>query len=221
MGEMPMPGGWTMSMAWMRMPGQSWPGAAASFVGMWAVMMVAMMLPCLVPMLLRYRQAAVSTRLGALTAVVGLGYFFVWTVFGMAAFPLGVALAEAEMQQPALARAVPLATGLVVVAVGALQFSAWKRRQLACCREAPCHGLRADAGAAFRHGLRLGLRCSYCCAGLTAVLLVIGVMDLVAMALVTAAIVAERLAGERVARVIGAVVVVSGLVQILRASALG
>jgi hypothetical protein len=31
MGEMPMPGGWTMSMAWMRMPGQTWPGAAASF----------------------------------------------------------------------------------------------------------------------------------------------------------------------------------------------
>ena len=57
MGEMPMPGGWTMSMAWMRMPGQTWPGAAASFFGMWIVMMVAMMLPSLVPMLWRYRQA--------------------------------------------------------------------------------------------------------------------------------------------------------------------
>ena len=32
MGEMPMPGGWTMSMAWMRMPGQTWPGIAASFL---------------------------------------------------------------------------------------------------------------------------------------------------------------------------------------------
>ena len=28
MGGMPMPGGWTMSMTWMRMPGQTWPGAA-------------------------------------------------------------------------------------------------------------------------------------------------------------------------------------------------
>src|SRR6266850_4194636 len=54
MGEMTMPGGWTMSMAWM--PGQTWPGAAA-FLGMWVVMMVAMMLPSLVPMLWRYRQA--------------------------------------------------------------------------------------------------------------------------------------------------------------------
>ena len=57
MGEMPMPGSWTMSMAWMRMPGQTWPGSAASFLGMWVVMMVAMILPCLVPMLWRYRQA--------------------------------------------------------------------------------------------------------------------------------------------------------------------
>src|SRR5687768_16430294 len=45
MDAMPMTGGWTMSMAWMRMPGQTWPGAAASFLGMWVVMMVAMMLP--------------------------------------------------------------------------------------------------------------------------------------------------------------------------------
>ena len=35
MGEMPMPGSWTMSMAWMRMPGQTWPGVAVSFLGMW------------------------------------------------------------------------------------------------------------------------------------------------------------------------------------------
>src|SRR5262245_12996716 len=57
LGGMPMPGGWTMSMAWMRMPGQTWPGAAASFLAMWLVMMLAMMLPSLVPMLRRYREA--------------------------------------------------------------------------------------------------------------------------------------------------------------------
>src|SRR6516225_1270753 len=78
MGGMAMPGGWTMSMAWMRMPGQTWLGAAASFLRMWVVMMVAMMLPSLVPMLLRYRQAigrTGETRLGRLTALVGTGYF--------------------------------------------------------------------------------------------------------------------------------------------------
>jgi len=228
MGEMPMPGGWTMSMAWMRMPGQTWPAAAASFLGMWTVMMVAMMLPSLVPMLWRYRRAVgttADTRLGRLTALVGTGYFFVWTVFGLAVYPLGVALAAIEMEQPALARAVPIAMGIVVVIAGALQFTAWKARQLACCREMPGRDRRlpADAGAAWRHGLRLGLHCSRCCAGLMAILLVIGVMDLGVMALVTAAITVERLApaGERVARAIGAVVVVAGLLLIVRATGLG
>jgi predicted metal-binding membrane protein len=214
MGEMPMPGGWTMSMAWMRMPGQTWPGAAVSFLGMWVAMMVAMMLPSLVPMLWRYREAVGRTgepRLGRLTALVGVGYFFVWTVFGVAAFPLGAALAAIEMEQPSLAHAVPIAIGVVVLIAGFLQFTALKARHLDCCREAPGRGptLPADAGTAWRHGLRLGLHCSHCCASLMAILLVIGVMDLRAMAFVGAAITAERLApaGERVARAIGAVAV--------------
>ena len=225
---MPMPGGWTMSMAWMRMPGQTWPGAAASFLGMWVVMMVAMMLPSLVPMLWRYRQAVGRTgepRLARLTALVGTGYFSVWTVFGMAAFPLGVALAAVEMQQPVLARAIPIAVGAVVLIAGVLQFTAWKARHLACCRTAPGRGrtLPADAGTAWRHGLRLGLHCTYSCGGLMALLLVIGVMDLRAMAVVTAAITVERLApaGERVARAIGAVVIGAGLFLIARAAGLG
>ena len=228
MGEMPMPGGWTMSMAWMRMPGQTWSGAAASFLGMWVVMMVAMMLPSLVPMLWRYRQAVGSTgeaRLARLTALVGVGYFSVWAVLGMALFPLGVALAAAEMQQPELARAVPIAVGVVVLLAGYLQLTVWKAGHLACCREAPGRGrtLPADAGTAWLHGLRLGLRCSHCCFGLMAILLVIGVMDLRAMAVVAAAITVERLApaGEHVARAIGAVVVGAGLVLIARAAGLG
>src|SRR5262245_30324635 len=57
MGGMPMPGGWTMSMAWTPMQGLTWVAAAAWFIGMWVVMMMAMMLPSLVPMLRRYRRS--------------------------------------------------------------------------------------------------------------------------------------------------------------------
>ncbi|MDB5447308.1 MAG: hypothetical protein JWQ97_2625, partial [Phenylobacterium sp.] len=160
-----------------------------------------------------------------LTARVGVGYFLVWTVSGMAAYALGVGLAAVEMRQPVLARAVPIGVGVVVLVAGALQFTAWKARHLACCREAPGrgHALPADAGTAWRHGLRLGLHCSFCCAGLTAILLVIGVMDLRAMAAVTAAIAVERLApaGARVARAIGVVVVGAGLLLIARAAGVG
>ena len=58
MPAMPMAGGWTMSMAWMRMPDHTWAEAAASWLGMWVVMMAAMMLPSLVSMLCHYREAA-------------------------------------------------------------------------------------------------------------------------------------------------------------------
>jgi predicted metal-binding membrane protein len=226
MGDMPMPGGWTMSMAWMRMPGQTWPAAAASFLGMWLVMMVAMMLPSLVPMLSRYRRAVAPSgqaHLGWLTAIVGAGYFFVWTVFGMAVFPLGVALAALEMRRPALARAVPAIVGLFVLGAGALQLTAWKARHLACCREGPGRALPADGLTAWSHGLRLGIHCVTCCLGLTVILLVVGVMDLRAMVIVTVAITIERLApaGQRVARVTGAVVVGAGLLLIARTARLG
>jgi predicted metal-binding membrane protein len=81
MGEMPMPGGWTMSMAWMRMRGQTWPSAATSFLGMWVEMMVAMMLPSVVPMLWRYRQAVGrtgETRLGVVVLIAGSLQFTAW-----------------------------------------------------------------------------------------------------------------------------------------------
>jgi predicted metal-binding membrane protein len=226
MQTMPMPGGWTMSMAWMRMPGQTWPDAAARFLGMWIVMMMAMMLPALAPMLARYRHAVVrtaGTRRGPLTALVALGYFFVWTVAGTLVFPLGALLAAFEMQQPAAARAVPIAIGLVVLIAGCLQLTAWKARQLSCCRETPARAdPRADAArSAWRHGLRLGVDCGRCCANLMAILLAAGVMDLPLMAVVTAAITAERLApfGERIARAIGVALVAAGLCLIARAVA--
>lgn len=227
MDGMTMPGGWTLSMAWMAMPGQSWPGAVASFLGMWLVMMVAMMQPSLVPMLWRYRRAvggAAGRRLGWLTALAGTGYFFVWTMFGLVVFPLGAGLGAIAMELPALARAVPFAVGVVVLAAGAFQFTTWKAHHLACCREtAGCrHAFRPDANTAWRHGLRLGIHCTYCCANLMVIPLVIGVMDLRAMAVATAAITLERLApaGERMARAIGAVTLGAGLFLIARAAAL-
>ncbi|HEY6971638.1 MAG TPA: DUF2182 domain-containing protein [Candidatus Angelobacter sp.] len=227
MGEMPMPGGWTMSMAWMRMPEQTWAVATASFLGMWVVMMVAMMVPSLIPMLRRYRQAVGGTggtRLGRLTSLVGVAYFVVWTVFGIVTFALGIALAAIEMQYPALARAVPIVAGVVVLIAGLLQFTPWKARHLARCRDAPGGGctLSADSVTAWRHGLRLGLDCSLCCAGLMAILLVIGIMNLGAMAVVAVVITVERLApaSERVARAIGVIAIGTGLFLIARTAGL-
>ncbi len=223
-GEMPMPGGWTMSMVWMRMPGQTWVDAAASFLGMWIVMMLAMMLPSLVPMLSRYRQAirrAPGARVGWLTAMTGIGYFLAWSVYGIVAFPLGAALTGLAMQQPAVARAVPIAVGVVVLSAGALQFTAWKAHHLACCRQGTVLDsvLQPRAGSALRHGVRLGIECIRCCGALMAVLLVVGFMDVPVMAVVAAAITVERLApaAESAARAVGVVAVAGGLSLIVSA----
>jgi predicted metal-binding membrane protein len=192
---------------------------------MWTLMMIAMTLSSLMPTLRRYPEAVGTTGetgLGRLTTLVGVGYFFVWNVFGIIAFSLGAPLARIEMRHPALARGVPVGVCLVFPIAGALQFTTWKAHHLACCREAPSGALPADAGTAWRYGLRLGLHCSYCCAGLTAVLLAIGVMNLRAMAALTAAITLERLtpAGERTARTIGAMVIGAGLLMPARVAGL-
>jgi predicted metal-binding membrane protein len=82
--------------------------------------------------------------------------------------------------------------------------------------------LAADAGTAWRHGMRLGVHCSSCSAGLTAILLVMGVMDLGVMAVVGTAMIAERFApdGERVARAIGVLVVCAGVRLLAQAAGL-
>ena len=213
-----------MSMAWMRMTGQSWLGAAANFLGMWTVMMVAMMLPSLAPILWRYRKAVndtTETHLNWPTALVGLGYFFVWIAIGAAIFPLGAAIAAAEMESSVLARFVPLAAGVVVLMAGALQFTPWKAHHLAFCREVPGRGVKpaADTEAAWRYGLHLGVHCGNTCANLTAILLVVGVMDLRAMTLIAIAITIERLTpmGQRAARAIGALTVAAGVFFVAQA----
>jgi len=218
MADAPMPGGWAMSMMWAPMCGQTWAGLAACFAGMWSAMTVAMMLPVLAPALWSYRTAVAgtaATRADRLTALAGLGYFAVWTGCGVTVFALGIALTQTALRYAAFAHAVPIASGIIVIIAGAFQFSAWKARLLACCcampecrRHAP-----ATAGAAWRHGLRLGLHCIGCCANLSVILLVVGAMDLRAMALVTIAIAAERLAADGIymARIVGAAAIGMGL----------
>jgi predicted metal-binding membrane protein len=218
MSEMQMAGGWTMSMMWMRAPGQTWLGAAASFVGMWIVMMAPMMAPSFTPVLWRYAQAArgVGERgVGRLTALVAAAYLFVWAAMGAVVFPLGAALLAIAMHEPLLAHAQPVAVGVALMIAGALQFTSWKAQQLALCRQTPGHGdtVPVHLGAVLRYGLCVGLRCTSSCAGLTAVMLLLGFMDVRVIIVVASAITAERLApaGVAVARAVGGVVIGGGL----------
>ncbi|GGP23807.1 DUF2182 domain-containing protein [Silvimonas iriomotensis] len=195
MSGMPMPGGWTMSMMWMRMPGQSWISAAAGFMAMWLWMMAGMMLPVLAPALWQQRCTLAShssLRKAWLNLVTACGYFLVWALAGLIIWLAGLWLADQTMRYPALARCVPLLNGLVVVMAGLAQFTRHKARLLQRCHDAPCHPHASTTRAAVWQGIRHGWHCNLCCANLTLVLLVCGMMDWAVMLAVTAAIVLER-----------------------------
>ncbi len=198
-----------------------WTGSTAiHFIGMWATMMAVMMLPSLVPMLWRYRTVlaksnGITPLSGIFVALAAAAYFAVWAATGVVVFPLGAALSSLLMTSPSLSTLVPTATGVVLIIAGLLQFTRWKRRQLARCGQMPDAGfvLPPTPGNALLHGLRLGSRCAKCCAPLTAMLLVLGAMDMRYMAVMTLATTLERLPhiGVRSARLIGAAAVLSAL----------
>jgi predicted metal-binding membrane protein len=221
MGGMPMPGGWTLSMAWMRMPGQTWPQVALSFLGMWGVMMAAMMLPAVLPLLWRYRRALAGTpHPNTLTLLALAGYFSVWTLWALAVFPAGAVLAELTLASPPLARSMPAAAAVLVLGAGGVQLSAWKARALCGCRARRLPPA-AGSAAALRHGLVLGMDCSRCCGNLMLILPATGVMDLRVMALVTAAIVLERqVSGIWAARLTGVLTLAAGALLLARAAGL-
>ena len=207
----------------MPMPGQTWFQMAVSFMGMWTVMMAAMMLPSLVPTLSRYRlfaHALGETRLAGLTVLAGGGYFFVWAGFGAAAYMLGFLWMAAEMNWMDLAQFVTVAGAVVLLLTGCFQLTAWKAHQLDCCREAPDteQPHPSGLGGAWRYGLRLGLHCCLCCSGFMLILLVTGMTNLASMALVAAAITLERLAPKPllVARTLGILLLFAGALGIAR-----
>jgi predicted metal-binding membrane protein len=203
--------------------GQSWLGAAASFVWMWALMMVPMMLPASIPMLRRYRLALGAPNRAGRIAFAFAGYCLVWVAAGVLVYSIVATIAVIEAHQPALAATRPVAAGLIVLLAGLVQITGWKARGVQCCREVPeGWAISSRTVASLRHGVRLGLHCVRCCGNLMAVLLAVGMMDLRWMAVVTAAITVERVvpSGERLARAIGAGVIVWGVVLIVRATGL-
>ena len=228
-GAMPMPGGWTMGMAWMRMPGQGWIGAGAMFATMWVAMMVAMMLPSSLPMLLLYRRVVMSRgegHAGALVWLMASAYFLIWTGFGVVAYGVGVTIANAAMRSSSISRLVPMAAGGALVVAGLYQVTPWKSACLKHCRdpfELVAHHVHRGWRGAVALGVHHGLFCTGCCWALMLMQLVMGVMNLGAMVIVAAVIALEKLVarGELVARVVGVVSMLAGVSILFRERLLG
>lgn len=221
-GAMPMPGGWTMAMAWMRMPGQTWLGAGAMFAGMWLAMMVAMMLPSSLPMLLLYRRVITFRGERHTTLLIWLmasGYFIVWTLFGVIAYGIGVSIAGGAMLSPTFSALIPACAGAALIVAGIYQLTPWKSACLKHCRdplELVASHLHPGWRGAVALGVHHGLFCTGCCWALMLMQLVMGVMNLGAMAAIATVIALEKLLarGHLIARVVGVAAIAAGVVML-------
>jgi predicted metal-binding membrane protein len=195
---------------------------------MWDVMMIAMMLPSVMPAVLLHRRL-IEGRVQRGSAAAGshslllAGYFSVWTAFGGVACAAGVALSTAAMRSIQISLWVPAATGAALVAAGAYQMTQWKQLCLRHCRSPLDFFARHDirsAGDSWRFGLHHGAYCAACCWGLMVIQLVLGVMSVPLMALVALIILLEKQwrHGEVLARVVGVATMVAGVFLLLRAT---
>ena len=166
---------------------------------MWAVMMVAMMLPSAAPMILlqaRIGRAPTETRRLADTLLFALAYVLVWTAFSAAA-----ALAQALLIHLDMVSAASLSLGDrgvaagVLIAVALYQLSPAKAACLDQCRS-PIHFVMQYWSPGIAGTLRLGLvhgaYCVGCCWGLMLLLFVAGVMNLAWVALIAATVLLEK-----------------------------
>ena len=188
------------------MPGMAGAGAAAWSAGyllpaftMWALMMVAMMLPSAAPVILLHARVARQNESGtAEAAVSALSYLAVWTIFSAAA-----ALLQALLVSLGLVSALALAVGsrtlaaLLLAAAALYQISRLKQACLDQCRSPLSFVMRLwrpGAAGAFRLGVAHGLYCLGCCWVLMLLLFVGGVMNLAWVALLAGIVFVEKLA---------------------------
>jgi len=226
-GGMEMPGGWTMSMVWMRMPGQTWPESAGMFVLMWIVMMIMMMLPSALPRFARLYHSLPGYEAPAriaTTMMAAVGYFAVWTIFGLCVYPIGILIASATMTWPAVSRIIPVLSGFGLILSGIFQFTGWKKVGLGGCG---CHAdIQIEArggplGKGWMCGAHDGKYCVICCSGLMLTLLLLGVMNLLVMFIVAGIITGEKILRNYTlfSRLAGCIIVGTGMVMTVRSVA--
>ena len=131
------------------------------------------------------------------------GYLGVWAAAGVAGYAVVEGVRAEHPGWLAWDSAGRWLAAAAILAAAVYQVTAAKRSCLDRCRTAPAPGREPGAAGALRDGLRHGAACVGCCAGLMAVLFVLGVMSLTWMVAVTALIVVERLLPWRTPAVYG------------------
>jgi predicted metal-binding membrane protein len=192
-------------------------------LAMWAVMMVAMMVPTAAPMTLLYaavaRKAAVQHNPLPSTFVFVTGYIAMWTIFSLAATIAQHVLDQAALLSPMMVSKSAQFGAALLIAAGVYQLTPFKNACLRNCR-APAHFLsrywRTGNLGAFCMGLRLGAYCVGCCWILMGLLFVGGVMNLLWIAAIAIFILLEKTIpfGDVSGRFAGAAMILVGALSL-------
>ena len=210
----------SMAMDGAMMGMQAWSAVDGLLMwSMWAVMMIAMMVPSAAPMVLvfaRMDRAKGSGRPYGTSTLFALGYVLVWAGFSVAATIMQWGLQNAALLSPMMVSTSAVLGGVLFIAAGVYQWTPLKYACLRHCRTPVSFIMghwRPGPGGAFRMGVGHGAFCLGCCGFVMGLLFVGGVMNLAWVAAITVFVVAEKLLpkGEWVARVGGIAMVAAGI----------
>jgi len=205
--------------------GEAWSWRhALVMLGMWWVMMVAMMIPSAAPTILLYARVHRHHQPGGAPPHVLAflsGYLLAWLAFSAAATLLHALLERGGLVHAMLMWSNSLTlTGVLLIVAGAWQLTPLKHTCLSHCRSPAAWLSQAwldGARGALRMGMRHGFFCVGCCWSLMLLLFAGGVMNLVWIAGLAILVMLEKLLprGEQVARMCGAVLLVAGCAMLL------
>jgi predicted metal-binding membrane protein len=163
------------------------------FLGVWVVMMAAMMFPSVAPTVALYGRMSHSSRLAPY--LFAGGYLVPWTATGVAAYGVGTAAAHAFGATLAWNHSGRTIAGVTLLVAAAYELTPLKDVCLGKCRS-PLGALlgswRGGPTGAIRMGAKNGAWCVGCCWALMASLFALGVMSVGWMAFVAGLIAIEK-----------------------------
>jgi predicted metal-binding membrane protein len=192
-------------------------GTLGWFLGVWLVMMAAMMLPSAAPAVTLYSRL---TRERVAPLAFAAGYLFTWGAFGLLAFVGAEAFGGAVSDVLAWDRAGRWVAAATLLGAAVYELTPVKDACLGKCRS-PLGFLlsawRDGTSGALRMGAEHGAWCVGCCWALMAALFALGVMSVSWMAFVAAVIAFEKLIRWRRVATIGtaALLVVLGVLLLV------
>lgn len=173
---------------WSALGGVGW------FLGVWVVMMAAMMVPSVAPTVALYSRMT-RRRSAVLPLMFVGGYLLTWAAAGLAALAIGAIASSLTGSSLEWDHAGRVLAGVTLIVAGGYQLSPLKDVCLGRCRS-PLGTLlgswRDGELGALRMGMKNGAWCVGCCWALMASLFALGVMSVLWMAVVALVIAIEK-----------------------------